>query len=568
MPSSTQATVNASVGTGYNGSQNANAAQYAALLAQQEQQAERVDGAGAKHAETLAREAAAMDASARGALAAASAYMQSSAAGAEAEAREKAAHDATGKGISVEDQYRRQLAVTVSTGIMDGAKAAAQLEDEASAHSRVLAAITAGTVGYGAMNDAIADDAKLRPLLIAQTNATGDAAITAAAAVASLTKALNDNHAASERFAATQAIHSTDDSIIGLRDQADFAGDRTGKGQIEIARRAAEREAADKYSHLADDDPKRTAYVEDKVSEARTKQTTDGALFSGQTLNSQQDVMAMAQAQLATLHMTADARELILDHLKAEQDLTAHLIPLDSDQAKAVLAGVDAAAKMNGQVQKQTAAWQEVQQTGDKVIDDIFNPKGDKLKTLLADVREELEKMALINPLKNLLLGENNPTISSLFGGGSSGGGLSGISGLFGRLKGLFGGGNPFSAVDATADTSIASIIAANPIHFASGTESSPAGFAEVGENGPELLNLPGGSRVINAADTRRLLQAGNDNGGTQNHFHLEGAVVTQDLVDQMNAVGSRATVRGATGGARLASDNLARSRRRSLSNA
>ena len=45
MPSSTQATVNASVGTGYNGAQNANAAQYAALLAQQERQVEAVRAA-------------------------------------------------------------------------------------------------------------------------------------------------------------------------------------------------------------------------------------------------------------------------------------------------------------------------------------------------------------------------------------------------------------------------------------------------------------------------------------------------------------------------------------------
>lgn len=44
----------------------------------------------------------------------------------------------------------------------------------------------------------------------------------------------------------------------------------------------------------------------------------------------------------------------------------------------------------------------------------------------------------------------------------------------------------------------------------AKGTDSAPGGWSLVGEEGPELMNLRAGARVINATDTRRLLdQAG-----------------------------------------------------------
>jgi len=41
---------------------------------------------------------------------------------------------------------------------------------------------------------------------------------------------------------------------------------------------------------------------------------------------------------------------------------------------------------------------------------------------------------------------------------------------------------------------------------FASGTTSAPGGLALVGEQGPELVNLPRGAQVFNASDTRKML--------------------------------------------------------------
>jgi hypothetical protein len=47
---------------------------------------------------------------------------------------------------------------------------------------------------------------------------------------------------------------------------------------------------------------------------------------------------------------------------------------------------------------------------------------------------------------------------------------------------------------------------------FATGTISAPGGLAVVGENGPELVNLPQGSQVLTAAETRATLSAGGGN--------------------------------------------------------
>jgi len=115
---------------------------------------------------------------------------------------------------------------------------------------------------------------------------------------------------------------------------------------------------------------------------------------------------------------------------------------------------------------------------------------------------------------------------------------------------------------------SLASLISGKPKigSNATGTEYWGGGISLVGENGPELVSMARGSRVTPAAETRRML-AGNDNrGGSTNHFHLEGAVVTQDLLDQMVQIGNGAAVRGAAGGSEMAGRNLSLAQNRALS--
>ncbi|MBX4884045.1 hypothetical protein HJA90_10665 [Rhizobium bangladeshense] len=90
-------------------------------------------------------------------------------------------------------------------------------------------------------------------------------------------------------------------------------------------------------------------------------------------------------------------------------------------------------------------------------------------------------------------LGQLGNTLSSgaTAGGGSSGGGL------WGWLTSLFGGGS--STVGSASS-------AFNVRGYASGTDFAPGGVAMVGEDGPELVNLPRGSQVIPTSRTKALL--------------------------------------------------------------
>ena len=71
---------------------------------------------------------------------------------------------------------------------------------------------------------------------------------------------------------------------------------------------------------------------------------------------------------------------------------------------------------------------------------------------------------------------------------------------------------------------------------YASGTSFHPGGLAMVGERGPEIVNLPRGTSVY---------RNGTGPGGSAPYFDLRGAVMTQDLLNQMNRVGSIAAQAG-----------------------
>ena len=101
------------------------------------------------------------------------------------------------------------------------------------------------------------------------------------------------------------------------------------------------------------------------------------------------------------------------------------------------------------------------------------------------------------------------------------------------------------------------------PAH-AAGTNSAPGGLSLVGERGPELVNLPRGAQVIPNATLAALsrMQVPAAGGVTVvQHLALDlrGAVMTQDILDQINAAERRATVNGAQGGHALARRDMSR---------
>jgi vacuolar-type H+-ATPase subunit H len=63
---------------------------------------------------------------------------------------------------------------------------------------------------------------------------------------------------------------------------------------------------------------------------------------------------------------------------------------------------------------------------------------------------------------------------------------------------------------------------------YASGGRSIPGGLSLVGEQGPELVRLPGGSDVFSNADTGRMLGGGNSDDNRPVNIILDGATIAR----------------------------------------
>ena len=190
-----------------------------------------------------------------------------------------------------------------------------------------------------------------------------------------------------ERFADEQAAGGR--RIAGLRDGAEFAGNTSAAARLELARRAALREAA-----------------------------ADPDLNSRQIAGRVQLAVAEEQAQIdkerAELVAQINSGQAdFVDLLGLANQLARVGIDLASEQGKGIIAQVRAQQQVN-------AGLQEMQRFGGQVLDTIFNPNnwkswGDLGRTVINQLLQEILLLAAVNPLKNLLFGSTLPT---LFGGG------------------------------------------------------------------------------------------------------------------------------------------------------
>jgi hypothetical protein len=110
-------------------------------------------------------------------------------------------------------------------------------------------------------------------------------------------------------------------------------------------------------------------------------------------------------------------------------------------------------------------------------------------------------------------------------------GGSSGLGGFFANLLG--GGGAAKTVFGAAGGLGVPT--------FANGTASSPSGVALVGERGPELVRLPGGSQVIPNHMLPSVPTAANDNGTTSVSVGGSTVVIQGDASEKTVALISQA---------------------------
>lgn len=138
------------------------------------------------------------------------------------------------------------------------------------------------------------------------------------------------------------------------------------------------------------------------------------------------------------------------------------------------------------------------------------------------------------------------------------------VGGLSSILGGFGGGG----ALAGSLDTAYANVgamadgIAARNLNgltgFATGGSFKVGGSSSVGDQQLVAFRANRGEMV----DIRK---PGNDNGGRVMQFDLRGAVLTQDLLAQMNAMADGAALRGAAGGSAMAQTGVSKSARRRI---
>lgn len=502
-------------------------------------------GSGDKHAESLARQAASMEVSAAAALDVADAYLKSSAAGVVAEARRKASTDATRKGIDVDAQMRRQLNLSISDSVANTAKTIAGLRDETVARKAANDNVAAGTMTVEQMNQALSDETALRPLLAAATIAQGQG-MTAAydsimRAVTAYRGALADAHAEEARSGAGEAISASRRTVADLRASILGMSGTPLEQSIAAARRAAEQEADAKRYVGAD----RKTFVDTKVDEARAGYAQAQASYILDALRGQQDSIALSERELQLAGANDNTRNSELEKLRLALEIRRQFPDMAAADVAQILSGVDAQQAVNEKLKVMAAALGEVRGYGNQFVDDVLSEDtwsswGNAGKTVLSSIKSEFIKLALLNPLKNLINGNSDlPTITSAFG----------------SIGKLFGG-----STAVTAST-------IGPPGNATGTEHFSGGLSYVNENGGEIMDLPTGTRIYPAAESRRMMQAANDAGGGR--MRVDIGLNSDFLTATVSGIADQrvgAAAPGiAAGGAQLGKMEMGRARRRQL---
>jgi hypothetical protein len=158
-------------------------------------------------------------------------------------------------------------------------------------------------------------------------------------------------------------------------------------------------------------------------------------------------------------------------------------------------------------------------------------------------------------------------TLGKVSTGGSGNGLLGAIGKLFGGASALAGSGGSslLTAPNIGGTPSAMDPLGSGIPKLASGTEYWSGGTALLGEHGPEMAQLPKGTRVTPAGATQRAL-AGNDTAKPPvTHNYFSGNLMTPEFWDRIQAGDAGAAIQGAAGGAAMSQADGQRSRARQL---
>lgn len=306
------------------------------------------DKARAEAIKTIREQSLALAVNAQASLEVANAYLQGAAAAQQAEAKRKALTEAIRTGVDVETRMREILHDEIAQTAAQSAKSVADTDAQAAAQKRLNDAIASGALTAEQARRQMQVEQALRPLLVAQTLAEGEAKATLTRVIEALRSAYGRLNAEEARNAALSQIETQRDQIALLQRQIALAGTNESLAAIEIAQ------------------------------------------------------------------------------LQAKQQLIQRGIDLSSQEAQAIIANAGAIERLNQSLALARASTQALM----GLTDTVFNRFADLIaqgktdwkswadagRAAILDINKELLKLALLNPLKNLLFGTNLPTLQSVGG--------------------------------------------------------------------------------------------------------------------------------------------------------
>ncbi len=288
---------------------------------------------------------------------------------------------------------------------------------------------------------------------------------------------------------------------MGVADKANAKAAKSAESEAKRAARAAERERQREAEAAAKADMALTtqrngwANNQDIGGASRAKLAEEG-----DKITERQKAFRAANDDIsagnALLNLEWELRGKSRREIEAAVELRRYQLELERDgknltaqQVEDLMKAKAAQIAFTNVLDDSNARLMAMRDIGSNVVDTVLNPSNwsswkNVAMSAINDVVSAMWKLAVINPIQNKISGGNLPTIGSLFG-------------LLGKKS------VPGSAI---------------------GNMYTPAGAMLVGENGPEIVNMPRGAQVMTASDTRRAM-ASNDNG-------LQVRVIKGDLFD------------------------------------
>jgi hypothetical protein len=226
------------------------------------------------------------------------------------------------------------------------------------------------------------------------------------------------------------------------------------------------------------------------IGNARRIDELSRQLAGREAVENQKDEITLLQRQIGLIGQSASERSVIIAQLRAEQGLRSRGIDLASEEGRAIVENAGKIERLTQELKRQDAAYRAIETAVGSALDrfaDVlaqgkldWKSWADAGRLALQGLNREMIKLALLNPLKNLLFGSNLPT----FGQGS------GILGsIFSRLfhdGGLVGAGGVGRTV---------------PLHVFAGAPRFHDGAYLKPDEVPAILQR--GERVLNRKEAR-----------------------------------------------------------------